>query len=205
MSDRLATVLVCIFLALASPARAQRAADNAVTAASDAFGTVIGNQTIGLYSPTNARGFNPTQAENVRIEGLYFDQQSSSSDPALFTGSNMRVGISAQSYAFPSPSGIADLKLRTPGDNAALSTVLQAGPLHNYSAEIDSQYPLIGNSLSVGLNVLAAQDFDYGFANTSARLDVQNVTDAAGLTITSTYVVVPQLRRNYTFTFAADM
>jgi len=66
---------------LASPADAQRSKDNAVTEASDAFGTVVGNQTIGLYTPTNARGFNPTQAQNVRIEGLYFDQQTSSATP----------------------------------------------------------------------------------------------------------------------------
>ena len=156
-------------------AEAQRASDNAVTAASDAFGTVVGNQTIGLYSPTNARGFNPTQAQNVRIEGLYFDQQTSSSDPALFTGSDMRVGISAQSYAFPSPSGIADLKLRTPGDNAAVSTVLQRGPLEGYSAEIDTQYPVTIDSLSVGLNVIAAQNFDYQFAHTSARRGISTV------------------------------
>ncbi len=55
------------------------------------------------------------------------------------------------------------------------------------------------------LNVGVRYDFKVLARSCSARLDVQNVTDAAGLTITSTYVVVPQLRRNYTFTFAADM
>jgi hypothetical protein len=39
----------------------------------------------------------------------------------------------------------------------------------------------------------------------TARLDLENVTNAAGLTIASTYVAVSQLRRNYTFTFAADI
>src|SRR5712675_1499723 len=122
-------------LASASLAQAQRADENAVTAASDAFGTVVGNQTIGLYSPTNARGFNPTQAQNVRIQGLYFDQQTSSVDPYLFKGTDMRVGISAQGYAFPSPSGIADLTLRTPTDAAAASIVLDRGPVSEYSVE----------------------------------------------------------------------
>src|SRR5258707_9120437 len=103
-------------LASASLAQAQRADENAVTAASDAFGTVVGTQTIGLYSPTNARGFNPTQAGNLRIEGLYFDQQTQSFNSALFSGSEMRIGIAAQCYGFPSPTGIADYKLRTPGD-----------------------------------------------------------------------------------------
>jgi iron complex outermembrane receptor protein len=39
----------------------------------------------------------------------------------------------------------------------------------------------------------------------SARLDVANVTNATGLTLSSAYIAVPQLRRNYTFTFAADL
>ena len=148
---------------------AQRANENAVTAASDAFGTAVGTQSIGLYSPTNARGFNPTQAENIRIEGLYFDQQTTSSDPYLFSGTNMRVGIAAQSYAFPSPSGIADLSLRIPGDSPGASVVLQRGPLSEWSAEIDARYPLRPHSLSVGVNVAAARDFDYNYALTSTR------------------------------------
>jgi iron complex outermembrane receptor protein len=158
-----------VTLLLALPASAQRAEDNAVTAASDAFGTVVGNQTIGLYSPTDARGFNPTQAQNVRIEGLYFDLQTSSIDPYLFKSTDMRVGISAQSYAFPSPSGIADLTLRTPTDAAAASVVLDRGPLSEYSAEADTQYPVMKDSLSIGLNVAAAQNFDFDYALRSAR------------------------------------
>jgi iron complex outermembrane receptor protein len=156
-------------LLIALPAGAQRAQDNAVTAASDAFGTVVGNQTIGLYSPTNARGFNPTQAQNVRIQGLYFDQQTSSVDPYLFKGTDMRVGISAQSYAFPSPSGIADLTLRSPGDTAAMSAVLDHGPLSQHSVEIDTQYPVTKESVSIGLNLAAAQNFDYNSARNSSR------------------------------------
>ena len=145
-------------------AYAQRATDNAVTAASDAFGTVVGNQTIGLYSQSNARGFSPAQAENLRIEGLYYDQQSSGSDPYLFSRSDIRVGIAAQSYAFPSPSGIADLTLRVPGDTPLTSAVLTRGPLDVASAEIDGQYPLLNRRLSIGLIVAAAHEFDYQFA-----------------------------------------
>ena len=164
------TLLFVLTAVSADPVvRAQRASENAVTAASDAFGTVVGTQTIGLYSPTNARGFSPTQAENIRIEGLYFDQQTTSSDPYLFTGTNMRVGIAAQSYAFPSPSGIADLSLRIPGDSPGASVVLVRGPLSEWSAEIDARYPLRPHSLSVGLNVAAARDFDYNYALSSTR------------------------------------
>jgi iron complex outermembrane receptor protein len=145
-------------------AYAQRANDNAVTAATDAFGTVVGNQTIGLYSQSNARGFSPAQAENLRIEGLYYDQQTSGSDPYLFSRSDIRVGIAAQSYAFPSPTGIADLTLRVPGDTPLTSAVLTRGPLDVASAEIDGQYPLLDGKLGVGLIVAAAHEFDYQFA-----------------------------------------
>jgi iron complex outermembrane receptor protein len=163
-------VLVAASLLVAGPAGAQRADENAVTAASDAFGTAVGNQAIGLYSPSNARGFSPTQAENLRIEGLYFDQQTLPPiNPYLFKGSEMRIGIAAQSYAFPSPSGIVDLKLRVPGNSAAASLVLIRGPLTQWSAEVDTQYPLVSDLLSVGLTVGEAHDFDYTLAQSSVQ------------------------------------
>jgi len=154
---------------LASLAWAQRANENAVTSASDAFGTVVGNQTIGLYTPANARGFSPTQAGNLRIDGLYFDQQSQGSNPYLFSGYDMRVGIAAQSYAFPSPSGIADYKLRAPGDSLLASAILIRGPLDIASAEIDAQLPVVKNLLSIGLIAAAERGFDYNYALISNR------------------------------------
>jgi iron complex outermembrane receptor protein len=154
-------------LILTESASAQRAQDNAVTQAGDAFGTTVGSQAIGLYTPTSARGFSPTDASNVRIEGLYFDQQAAI-DPYLFSGSDIRVGIAAQSYAFPSPSGIADLKLRIPPDSSGASIVLNRGPLEQASVEADSHYAPT-NSLSVGLNLAAIRDFDYIYALTSNR------------------------------------
>jgi iron complex outermembrane receptor protein len=140
-----------------------------VTSATDAFGTVVGNQTIGLYTPVNARGFSPTQAGNLRIEGLYFDQQSQGSNPYLFSGYDMRVGIAAQSYAFPSPSGIADYTLRAPGDSLLASAVLIRGPLDIASAEIDAQLPVVKNFLSIGLIAAAQRGFDYNYALISNR------------------------------------
>lgn len=58
----------------ATAATGQRAAENAVRQASDAFGTSIGREDIGLYDSESVRGFSPTAAGNVRIDGLYFDQ-----------------------------------------------------------------------------------------------------------------------------------
>jgi len=155
---------------VALPAAAQRADDNAVTAASDAFGVTVGLQTIGLYGPTNVRGFNPAQAENLRIEGLYYDQQISYSNPFLFNRSDIRVGIAAQSYSFPSPTGIVDYKLRTPGDAALFSVVLTRGPLNMNTAEIDAQYPLVKDVLGAAVSVAHWNDFDYNYARTSGNL-----------------------------------
>jgi hypothetical protein len=37
------------------------------------------------------------------------------------------------------------------------------------------------------------------------RLDIGNVTNAAGLMLTSDYLATSQLRRNYTLTVASDL
>jgi len=154
----------------AMPAGAQRVDDNAVTAASDAFGNTVGFQTIGLYSPTSTRGFNPAQAENLRIEGLYYDQQITYSNPFLFSRSDMRVGIAAQSYSFPSPTGIVDYKLRTPGDAALVSVLLTHGPLNEATAEIDAQYPLVKDRLSLGVSIADWNNFDYNYSRHSGSV-----------------------------------
>ena len=152
---------------MALPAAAQRTDDNAVTAAGDAFGVTVGFQTIGLYGPTNVRGFNPAQAENLRIEGLYYDQQITYSNPFLFSRSDIRVGIAAQSYSFPSPTGIVDYKLRIPGDTAARQRATDARSAQHATAEIDAQYPLVEDVLSAGISVAHWNNFDYNYARTS--------------------------------------
>ncbi|RYF48533.1 MAG: hypothetical protein EOO38_09910 [Cytophagaceae bacterium] len=59
----------------ASQAVAQRADQNAARAAEDAFGVSYANESVGLYDEEDVRGFSPIDAGNVRIEGLYIDQQ----------------------------------------------------------------------------------------------------------------------------------
>lgn len=135
---------------------AQRTTDNPLEAASDAFGTTVGNESIGLYSPSDVRGFNPIQAGNVRIEGLYFDRQSDLSS-LLIAGSAVHVGISAQSYAFPGPTGIVDYSLRVPGDKTTVSTVVTAGPYDTLNGEVDAQIP-ITDKLSIGGGLMGAQN-----------------------------------------------
>jgi len=119
--------VTAFLLASATPALAQRTGENAVASAQDAFGTSVGNERVGLYFPQSARGFSPVQAGNVRINGMYFDYQADLSQ-RLISGSNVRVGLTAQSYPFPAPTGVADFSLRLPGSEAVASTVVGVGP-----------------------------------------------------------------------------
>src|SRR5450631_709809 len=153
-------VAVIAYLAAAGVAFAQRADENAVTAAEDAFGTSIGFQNVGLYSPNDARGFSPQQAGNLRIEGLYFDQQTWVTSDCMVRETTMRVGIAAQSYSFPAPTGIADLSLRTPGDKALASAVLTRGPFDTATADVEAQIPLADRALGVYLCAGYRKNFD---------------------------------------------
>ena len=147
--------LVVVFICTAGMSYAQRAADNAVSSAQDAFGTSVGEESIGLYDTRSARGFNPMSAGNVRIEGMYFDRPSSGPGDVLIDrlmqGSTMRVGIGAQSYPFPAPTGIADLRLRLPGEEFLVSPFISYGPYNQKSVEIDSQIPIIDGRLAMSL------------------------------------------------------
>jgi iron complex outermembrane receptor protein len=62
--------VTAILLASTAPALAQRADENAVKAAGDAFGTSVGNERIGLYNVGDVRGFSPITAGTIRVDGL---------------------------------------------------------------------------------------------------------------------------------------
>lgn len=130
----------------AHPALAQRTDDNAVQQAEDAFGTSVGDESIGIYNAGDVRGFSPIEAGNIRIDGLYFDQQTGLSG-RVSDGSTIRVGISAQSYAFPAPTGIFDQSLRKPGAHPLASVAIGYGPWNGKYAELDVQMPLDGERL----------------------------------------------------------
>jgi iron complex outermembrane recepter protein len=145
-----------VAMSLANPEAAwgQRTGENAVASAQDAFGTSVGNERVGLYFPQSARGFSPVQAGNVRINGMYFDYQADLTQ-RLISGSNVRVGLSAQSYPFPAPTGVADFSLRLPGSEAVASTVMGIGPFGGPRMEVDAKLPVnetLGVAGGVGVN-----------------------------------------------------
>lgn len=132
-----------------SPTAGNRAGENAVRGASDAFGTVIGREEIGLYSAEDIRGFSPVVAGNVRIEGLYFDPVIFPSD-RISGATTIRVGPSALGSPFPSPTGIVDLSLRVPGDKRAGSALVSVDSFGSHIAELDLALPLT-DRFSLGL------------------------------------------------------
>ncbi len=148
-ATRLTAALISLGVC-AAPAAAQRTDDNAATSAEDAFGRSVGDSTIGIYSENDVRGFSPADAGNLRINGLYYDQQGLLTS-RLEEGSTIRVGISTQGYPFPAPTGIADYTLREPGGVARASLGLTYGPRGGRIAEIDLQLPVDGDRLAVGL------------------------------------------------------
>jgi len=141
----------------ATTAKAQRATESAVTTAEDAFGTSIGNDNVGLYDIQSARGFSPEQAGNLRIEGLYFDQQARFGN-RISKGTVMRVGLSALSYPFPAPTGIGDIQLRIPGDETQASAAISYSyPTGQPQASLsnDAEFALIPGKLSAGVGLSA--------------------------------------------------
>src|SRR5262245_39408683 len=104
---------------LVATAHAQRVDENAVVQAQDAFGLTVGDETIGLYSAEDARGFSPTAAGNLVIEGLYYDQQTYVPTGRIVQGSVLHVGLSAQSYPLAAPTGVVDYQLRSRAPSAS--------------------------------------------------------------------------------------
>ena len=141
----------------------QRAQDNAVIVAEDAFGTSVGLQNVGLYSQNDARGFDPQQAGNLRIEGLYYDQQTAFTNPCMVRETAMRIGIAAQSFSFPSPTGIADFSLRVPGDQFAFSGLVSRGPYGGLTVQLEEQIPIVPKTLSADLCGVYAKDYGVEF------------------------------------------
>ena len=148
-STLIAAVIVCTSNAAWAQ---QRSDDNAVTQAEDAFGFAVGRESLGIYNAGNARGFSPTAAGNVRIDGLYFDPQYQLPG-TLIDNVSIKVGLSAQGYPFVAPSGIVDYTLLRPGDKAGASIITNFDSYGTLGAEVDGTLPVSSKlSLGYGLN-----------------------------------------------------
>jgi len=130
-----------------------------VRSAGDAFGTNIGSEQIGLYSGGDTRGFSPQAAGNVRLEGMYIDIPTGLSR-RLVSGSKIRVGLTAQSYPFPAPTGIIDYSLRPVGDQQIRSLYVQGGAHFGYSLEYDVQQPIVEGKLGIAYGAYVQRNED---------------------------------------------
>lgn len=185
MMRRASFTALALALAIApSAAFAQRADDNATTSAEDAFGTSIGGEQIGIYNPNYVRGFSAVEAGNIRLDGLYIDQQGGFTD-RLIGSLQMRVGLSAQSYPFPAPTGIADYGLRSPGDRALVSLGARLGPLGAAALEIDAQLPVTDRlAVGAGLGLIADRTHTGGRANYRTAALIARWAPVDGVAIT---------------------
>ena len=169
--------IACALMLAASPvARAQHASDDPVASASDAFGRTLGLESIGLYGPGYVRGFNPQAAGNVRVDGLYFDQQGALSNRVV-EGSTIRIGVSEIGYAFPAPTGIVDYNLRNPGNGTPAATIVaSAGPFQARGLSLDGSLPLkaAGLQLPMGASVQTGTQTPFG-SNPGYTSTVRNV------------------------------
>ena len=146
--------IACVLMLGAYPANpvwGQRASDDPVATANDGFGLTLGLESIGLYGPGFVRGFNPQTAGNVRIDGLYFDQQGALSNRVV-EGSIIRVGVSEIGYAFPAPTGIVDYNLRHTGSGTPSATIVaSAGPFQAHGLSVDGSLPFLSAALQLPL------------------------------------------------------
>ncbi len=161
-------VLIPLGLAvLSAPAFAQRAGENAATQSGDAFGRSIGSDKTGLYSSDDVRGFNPIDAGNVRLEGLYFDQVDRISS-RLVDGNTIRVGAASLRYPFPAPTGLVDYRLTQPSGATSYSFALEEGSssTRGLGGSFEFKQPLDGDrlGLSGGVGFRNAHQYEGGSA-----------------------------------------
>jgi iron complex outermembrane receptor protein len=185
--------------ACAGSAFAQRANENVVTSAEDAFGTRIGMDSVGLYDSRNARGFDPQLAGNMRIEGLYFDQQGNFG-PRITKSQTMRIGLSAQSYAFPAPTGIADISLLEPADHTVISVGAQYQSIGPRMISGDVSTPLVGDKLSM---LVSANKFEQR-TEWAGRGSTYSVAGLLHISPSDTLLFIPFLYYNRSTKFEAQ-
>jgi iron complex outermembrane recepter protein len=132
---------------------------NVITAAEDAFGMILGPESIGLYNPGSVRGFSPLLAGNVRINGLYFDQQGAMID-RLVDRTQIRVGLSAMDFPWPAPTGIVDYTLRQLKDTSGLTSIVYAGPYGSSQADVDGYRTFWTGSAGIAAGASYRRDVD---------------------------------------------
>lgn len=158
--------MLVLLACAAHGAHAQRSSEDAVAEAEDAFGMTVGREAIGLYSATSARGFSPVQAGNIRIDGLYFDQVTPMANlpTRLLRSATVHVGIAAQGYLFPAPTGVVNYLLRVPGNETVVSELIGDASYGVAYSETDAQLAIVPDVLSMGGGFGITRNAGYSYA-----------------------------------------
>jgi iron complex outermembrane recepter protein len=124
-------------------------------AATDAFGTRIGDESVGLYSEGQVRGFSLQEAGNYRIEDAYFVRGARLLSNSVVGGTTVRIGPNALGFDFPSPSGVVQYSLLSDARDRSELQLGLADALQSNSRPFARGYfsrkSASGNSISAGL------------------------------------------------------
>lgn len=145
-------IILLSLLIGSSPAFAQQTATNVITQSDDAFGRAVGTERIGIYSNEEVRGFNPVDAGNQRLEGLFIEQGMIIS-PRLLDSSAVRVGYGARSTTFPAPTGIVELRMEKFEGKEQYSFEIEHESNPSTAGALEAKIPLIGEKLGVAFGV----------------------------------------------------
>jgi len=129
---------------------AQRSTDSALAKADDAFGVSVGQETIGIYTETDVRGFNPQKAGNARIDEVYFDHFGLLA-VRVRSSYTIRVGIAATGDASPAPSGIVAYRARSAGDEFRATVGVNFVQYGGSFTELDAEIPIVKGHLSLAV------------------------------------------------------
>ncbi|MGE3692226.1 MAG: TonB-dependent receptor [Novosphingobium sp.] len=159
-----AVCMMALVVAFPGMAHAQRAGENAVNSADDAFGSSVGLESTGIYSEADTRGFSPSKAGNARIDGIYYDPVGGLS-ARLRQGNVVRVAFAAEDYPFQAPTGIIEYRFKPFPDKAGISPAYNLMAFGGHIAELDIRAPIVGGKL--------------GFVGGAAHSDLRS-TDGSG-------------------------
>lgn len=145
--SRLFPLLSLALLAIPGTVHAQRANENAVASADDAFGSSVGLEQTGIYSDQDTRGFSPSKAGNARIDGVYYDPVGSLSSRLRYANV-VRVGFAAEDYPFAAPTGIIEYRLRPMPTELGISPAYNVMAFGGFIREFDLRAPIAGEKLA---------------------------------------------------------
>jgi iron complex outermembrane receptor protein len=122
--------------------------ESAVAQAEDAFGAAVGQESVGIYTESDVRGFNPKKAGNARLDEVYFDHFALLSN-RVKSSHAIRVGMAAVGDASPAPSGIVAYHSRAAGDAFRTTLALTWTAYGGDIIEVDSEIPIVKGHLGL--------------------------------------------------------